>query len=204
MDIRHLLISTTTLLLCAGCTGHKSMYQGMFYAEHTHVGAQVKISPQTDAKPIDVNLGYDRGLVAVVPRTAAGENAGSVISKTDLEIVFLSDSKIKNVFATGVAAKNLARDGSNVSALFSQCFDETNTLKGKKLAALEKLSKYRDKEDKDSLDKLEKLHKIVFPTRSIYPWTTRDEILRSLSDRVEGICDSNTDVKLLDEYSTKL
>lgn len=180
------------------------MYQGMLYAEHTHVGAQVKLSPQADAKPIDVNFGYDRGFVAVVPRTAPGENAGSVISKTDLEIVFLTDSKIKNVFATGVAAKNLARDGSNVSALFSQCLDETDTLKKKKLTANDKLAEYKNKDDKGSLDKLKKLHKAVFPNRSIYPWTTRDEMIRSLSDRIVGICDSETDSKLLDEYSTQL
>lgn len=204
MVTRDLVICTTTLLLCAGCTSHKSMYQGMLYAEHTHVGAQVKISPQADAKPIDVNLGYDRGFVAVVPRTAPGENAGSVISKTDLEIVFLTDSKIKNVFATGIAAKNLARDGSNVSALFNQCLDETASLKDKKVAARAKLAEYKSKEDKDSLDKLTTLHKAVFPNRSIYPWTTKDEMFRSLSDRIEGICDSDTDSKLLDEYSKTL
>src|SRR5574337_633021 len=78
-----------------------SSYQGMFYAEHTHVGAQIKVSPETDNKPLDVNIGYDRGLLAVVPRTDSGKPAGSVISKTDLDIVCATNSVIKNVFATG-------------------------------------------------------------------------------------------------------
>lgn len=143
MPALRLFISIVICLLCTGCS--YTGYEGMFFAEHTHVGLQAKISPQADAKPIDVNLGYDRGIVAVVPRTAPGVNAGSVISKTDLEIVFMYDSTIKNVFATGVAAKNLARDGENVAALFGQCLDDTASLAAKKKAAREKLDPYKAK-----------------------------------------------------------
>lgn len=81
----------------------------------------------------------------MVPRTAPGENAGSAISKTDLDIRFAYESRIKNVFATGVAAKNLARDGANVAALFGQCVDESQGLKDKKAKAKAKLSEYSRK-----------------------------------------------------------
>jgi hypothetical protein len=127
MSLIHLL-PYFALVSLAGC----STYQGMFFAEHTHVGAQIEISPEANAKPLNVNIGYDRGVAAIVPRTASGENAGSVISKTDLDIVFATNSTIRNVFATGVAAKNLARSGANVAALFDQCYDETDDLLEKK------------------------------------------------------------------------
>lgn len=194
------IVLMTVLVLSAGC----KPYQGMIYAEHTHVGTQIKIAPQADAKPLDINLGYDRGLIAVVPRTAPGENAGSVISKTDLEIRFLSDSKVKNVFATGVAAKNLARDGANVAALFSQCLDETSDLKSKKAAAKAKLSEYSSKGDKDSIEKLQKLYKTAFPRRDIHVWTTKADMLRALGDRLAAICDSQSDLELVLEYEIKL
>lgn len=187
------------LALSAGCT-----YQGMIYAEHTHVGTQIKIAPQADAKPLDINLGYDRGVIAVVPRTAPGENAGSVISKTDLEIVFLTDSKIKNVFATGVAAKNLARDGANVAALFGQCLDETDSLKGKKTKARVKLSEYAKKDDDVSKKKLEGLYRIAFPKRGIHVSTTKADMLRALADRLAGICDSQSDAELVEKYESEL
>jgi len=188
------------LVFSAGCNN----YQGMIYAEHTHVGAQIKVAPQADAKPIDINLGYDRGLIAVVPRTAPGENAGSVISKTDLEIRFASDSRVKNVFATGVAAKNLARDGVNVAALFGQCLDETDTLKDKKTKAKEKLFEYAKKDDEASMKKLKGLYRIALPRRGIHDWTTRGEMLGALADRLAAICDSQSDLELVGKYESEL
>ncbi|NOU08493.1 MAG: hypothetical protein HOO98_00525 [Nitrospira sp.] len=199
MSTPRLFISIVACLLCAGCS-----YKGMFFAEHTHVGLQAKISPQADAKPIDVNLGYDRGIVAVVPRTAPGENAGSVISKTDLEVVFMTDSKIKNVFATGVAAKNLARDGANVAALFGQCLDDTAALAAEKKTAREKLEPYKDTVDADSKEKIQKLYKTIFPNRTVHSWTTQNEMFRALSNRINSICDSANDIKSLGEYIKKL
>lgn len=197
MPAPRLFLSIVMCLSCTGCS-----YKGMFFAEHTHVGLQAKISPQADAKPIDVNLGYDRGIVAVVPRTAPGENAGSVISKTDLEVVFMTDSKIKNVFATGVAAKNLARDGANVAALFGQCYDETDDLTKKKKAALAKLEPYR--QPSADKDKVKNLYTSVFPHRTIHLSTTTNEMIRALTDRVNSICDSKADLELFDKYNNAL
>lgn len=187
------------LALSAGCT-----YQGMIYAEHTHVGTQIKIAPQADAKPLDINLGYDRGIIAVVPRTAPGQNAGSAISKTDLDIRFAYESRIKNVFATGVAAKNLTRNAANVAALFGQCLDETDSLKDKKTKAKAKLSEYAKKDDDASRKKLEGLYRIVFPRREIHVWTTKADMLRALGDRLVGICDSQNDVDLMGKYESEL
>lgn len=199
MPAPRLLTSIVMCLFCAGCS-----YKGMFFAEHTHVGLQAKISPQADAKPIDINLGYDRGIVAVVPRTAPGENAGSVISKTDLEVVFMTDSKIKNVFATGVAAKNLARDGANVAALFGQCLDETEALSAKKKAAREKLAAHKQKNDEASKTQVQKFYQTVFLKRAVHYTTTKDEMIRALTDRVDSICDSKSDLELLEKYNNML
>lgn len=199
MPASRLFMSIVMCVFCASCS-----YKGMFFAEHTHVGAQVKISPQADAKPVDINLGYDRGIVAVVPRTAPGENAGSVISKTDLEIVFMTDSRIKNVFATGVAAKNLARDGANVAALFGQCLDDTDVLAAKKKAAREKLVIHKQKTDDASKAKVQEFYQTAFPTRTVRITTTKDEMIRALADRVDSICDSKADLELLDKYNNTL
>lgn len=194
------IVLMIVLVLSAGC----NRYEGMIYAEHTHVGTQIKIAPQAEARPLDINLGYDRGLIAVVPRTAPGENAGSVISKTDLEIRFASDSKVRNVFATGVAAKNLARDEANVAALFSQCLDETDTLKDKKTKAKAKLFEYAKKDDDASAKKLEGLYRAAFPRRDIHVWTTKADLLWALADRLAGMCDSQSDVELVGKYENEL
>lgn len=175
-------------LALAGC----STYEGMFFVEHTHLGVQVKVSPETDAKPVDVNIGYDRGLLAVVPRTGAGENAGSVISKTDLDIVFTTNSTIKNVFATGKAAKNISREGKNVAALFGQCYDETVALKTRKQNALSRLERSRN-----NTEKIEQMYKRVFPKRTVHWTTTQDEMVRELIARINAICDSEHDDAML-------
>jgi len=175
-----------------------SSYQGMFYAEHTHVGAQIKISPQTDNKPLEVNIGYDRGLFAVVPRTEAGRDAGSVISKTDLDIVFTTNSVIKNVFATGRAAKNISKEGERVAALLGQCLEDVADLKTRKANALSKLDKI-----KANNDKLKGLYQKVFPTRTYFPlMTTQDEMYRALHAHIGAICYSEDDDHTLTLYES--
>lgn len=172
-----------------------SSYQGMFYAEHTHVGAQIKISPQTDNKPLDVNIGYDRGLLAVVPRTEYEGDAVSVISKTDLEIVFTTNSVIKNVFATGRAANNITRKGERVAALFGQCFEESPDFTKRKKNALAKLQTIQD-----SKDKVEGLYKNVFTAKTVTLLTTKDEMYKSLANRITIICDPKQDDDIMKLY----
>lgn len=186
----HILRIVLALPPLTGCA-----YEGMFFAEHAHLGAQIKVAPKTDARPIDVNIGYDRGLLAVVPRTAPGENAGSVISKTDLDIVLTTNSTIQNVFATGKAAKNISREGKNVAALFGQCFDETPGLKKRKDAAFSKLKKNRGNEQKIKI-----LYQAVFPKRTVHWTTTQDEMFRELIARISAICDSEHDDEMLKLY----
>ena len=88
------------LPLLMGC----AKYHGVLFAEHTHFGAQIKLSP-TDDKPVDVNMGYDRGIFTVVPRTTQGAEASSVLSKTDLKVSFKEQGEVNNVFAAGDAAR---------------------------------------------------------------------------------------------------
>jgi len=104
----------TCFFAFSGC----APYPGVFFSEHTHFGIQVKVNPKEN-KPLDVNLGYDRGVFTVVPRTAKDRDASSLISKTDLCVRLIESSVIRNVYASGNAAKQITTDASRVSALFN-------------------------------------------------------------------------------------
>jgi len=111
-------------------------YPGLYYAEHTHFGLEVKANPK-ETKAVDINLGYDRGVFAVAPRTKRPDgDAASVLSKTDLCIKFLESSVIRNVYASGKAATIMtgSSDGTatntpatRVKALFG--VDDVNAVK---------------------------------------------------------------------------
>lgn len=101
------------ILLLSACTP----YPGLYYAEHTHFGLQVKVNPKEN-KPLDVNMGYDRGNFAVVPRTKKGHDgdAASVLSKTDLCVKFLESSVIRNVYASGKAANTITGETTKATS----------------------------------------------------------------------------------------
>jgi transcription elongation factor len=113
MQFQFTVLMAALSLASLGC----ARYPGMFYTEHTHFGLQVKVNPREN-KPVDVNMGYDRGTFAVVPRTTQGADTSSVISKTDLCVRFVESSVVRNVFASGNAAKQITADGERVKALF--------------------------------------------------------------------------------------
>ena len=167
-----------------------SRYPGLFFTEHTHVGAQIKLSP-TENKPLNVNIGYDRGLLAVVPRTESGKNAASVISKTDLEIVLATNSLAKNVFATGAAARNITYVPERIEALFGIC-RASATIDDRKDKAREKL-----KTIKGDAEKLGSLYKKVYPKGKA---DKKDVQYEELSARLSGICDPERDLKVLSMY----
>lgn len=102
------------IIALSGC----ATYPGIFYAEHTQFGLQVKVNPREN-KPVDINMGYDRGTFTVVPRMAKGQDAASVISKNDLCVKFHESSVIRSVYASGEAAKNIAKDPARMTALVS-------------------------------------------------------------------------------------
>ncbi len=112
-----LLTLRLTVLVVAGLLVGCSNYHGVFFAEHTHFGAQIKVNP-TENKPVDVNMGYDRGIFTVVPRTKKGEEASSVLSKTDIYVKWTERGEVGSVFATGQAAKDIAGDRAKEEALF--------------------------------------------------------------------------------------
>lgn len=58
-------------------------YPGAIYTEYTHLGLGVRSSPES-ASPVDVNFGYERGVLAIVPKRADGKDATSLISRTDI------------------------------------------------------------------------------------------------------------------------
>lgn len=175
----------------AGC----SSYPGLFFTEHTHVGAQIKLTNTgADTRPLKVNIGYDRGLLAVVPRTKSGENAGSVISKTDLDIVLATNSIVKNVFATGVAAKNITSDPERVEALFGKCRASATMMEDRRSKAYEKLKAF-----KDDKTKLKTLFKRVFPKRKV-PLSflrTASYYYEQLHARLADMCDLQRDLDVL-------
>ena len=114
------LAVTVLMPLCAVIFSACARYPGMFYTEHTQFGLQVKVNPREN-KPVDVNMGYDRGIFTIVPRTGKGKDASSVISKTDLCVRLVDSSVIRNVFASGEAANNITEDkekGARIEALF--------------------------------------------------------------------------------------
>ena len=174
----------------AGC----SSYPGLFFTEHTHVGAQIKLTNTgADTRPLKVNIGYDRGLLAVVPRTESGGNAGSVISKTNLDIVLATNSIVKNVFATGVAAKRITSEPERVEALFGICH-ASDTMEDRKSKAYEKLKAMKDDETK-----LKSLYEKVFPKRK----ATQERAAyyyEKLRARLADICDPERDLAVLKMY----
>ncbi len=176
-----------------------SPYEGMLFVEHTHVGADITLDPTDGPKPVKVDVGYDRGLTALVPRTQSGGPAGSVISKTDLDISFTGGSTTKNVFVSGKAAKNISREGRRVATLFGECVGESTELSRKKDAVLNKLDAY-----KDNSARLKELHEKAFPKVSALSrvFLSNEAMYKELRAFVKGICDQNRESKLTEIASS--
>lgn len=157
-------------------------YKGLSFVEHTHVGAQIKLDT-TNVKPVDVNFGYDRGLVAFVPRLGLEQDAASIISKTDLDIAFATSTTMRNVFATGKAATNLTKAGDRVATFFGECIGVSDTLATQKQTAIKKLTDAQKVKGNS-----EKLYQEIFPTRSTF---MKDEsaMFKELNSFVSGVCD---------------
>ena len=69
------------ILLTIGC-----QYRGAIYSQYQQVGIGIRSSPET-ASPVRVNFGYDRGVIAFVPKLEEGSlkgEAGSLISKNSV------------------------------------------------------------------------------------------------------------------------
>lgn len=103
------------LIICAANLTGCATYPGLFYTEHAQFGLQVKVNPREN-KPVDVNMGYDRGTFAVVPRAGKGQEAVSVISKNDICVRFAESTAVRNLYASGEAAKRIALKTDSMKA----------------------------------------------------------------------------------------
>ncbi len=94
-------------VLCLGGCG----YRGAVYSQYTQMGLQVKTSGET-ASPVDVNFGYDRGAMAIVPKRETGTwegEAGSIIARNNMDVQLLPRTgeevfKVDEAFISGSAA----------------------------------------------------------------------------------------------------
>lgn len=102
------------ILTLSGC-----IKGNMFFAEHTHFGLQAKVNP-TENKPVDINMGYDRGIFTLVPKknVSGTPEAASVVSKTGLCVRFVSKGVVKSVYASGAAANMITGKSKSAEALF--------------------------------------------------------------------------------------
>ena len=118
------MVALLVLIPLTGCT-----YKGLFFTEHTHFGLQMKVNP-AENKPVDVNMGYDRGIFTLVPKveksvekdgkTILITDAASVISKSNVCVRFASRGIVNNLYASGDAADELSNDPKRVKALFDE------------------------------------------------------------------------------------
>ncbi len=79
--LRGSILILAMAVIFSGCA-----YQGAVYSEYTHYGLGVR-SAVEEASPVNVELGYGRGVYALVPKREAGPSQGeaaSLISKNDL------------------------------------------------------------------------------------------------------------------------
>lgn len=109
-------------LLLAGCAGGdwgKSRSRYLVYMQNSVVGIDASATPQTGGK---FTLGYDRQTDTIVPKRTDkkgetdGEDAMSVISKTQVKVGFLEMNEIHESFATGDAAVAIASDPNKVKS----------------------------------------------------------------------------------------
>jgi len=86
-------------LALAGCAGNH-----LYFGTGTSVGLDVSGTTQV---PDHVSFAYRRSEIALVPERPDG-SSHSVLGGIDSDVAFFGDLKIKQVFATGEAAKNVA------------------------------------------------------------------------------------------------
>lgn len=103
-----ILILGLGVSLLAGCA-----YRGAVYAEYTHYGLGVRSSVEA-AAPIDVELGYGRGVFSLVPKRTGTSAPGEAVSMIGLnQIASVADPgaitrvpllKVNTAFISGSAA----------------------------------------------------------------------------------------------------
>lgn len=194
------IIRGSLLFLIAFLSG--CSYPGLFFTEHQHVGVQLRISPE-ETKPVDVNLGYDRGLFAMVPRLEKGKDAASILAKSDFNITYRSNTIIRNVFASGRAANILTdnSEGKGQSKLEALFDPEFACLQGsiheRVVAATTKLEEVYQAGD---IEKIRLLYKDVFE-KDPQPSASDESVFFELDTRLSDLCENRpSDAKILELY----
>lgn len=116
----NVLLGTVFICLFAGC----STPSHLVFHQCTSVGADAAANADTGA--VHVSFGYDRQTNTLIPKTKTVNDSGgdeneamSVVSASEVKIKWLGLHEVTEQFATGVAARNLARDPRAIGQVLS-------------------------------------------------------------------------------------
>jgi hypothetical protein len=110
-------------LICAGLLSGCSTPSHLVYLQSTSIGADAALN--TDTGQTHVSFGYDRQTSTLIPKTTTKNEDGSteeveamsVVSASEVKIKWLGLHQVTEQFATGKAARNLARDPNAVGQI---------------------------------------------------------------------------------------
>ena len=111
-------------LLCAGLFAGCATPSHLVFHQSTSIGADV--AANTDTGHVHASFGYDRQTSTLIPKTKTVNDSGepeqeamSVISASEVKIKWLGLHEVTEQFATGAAARNLARDPKAIGQVLS-------------------------------------------------------------------------------------
>jgi hypothetical protein len=114
------LLSLVLASLLGGCATPSHLV----FHQSTSVGADA--AANTDTGQVHVALGYDRQTNTLIPKTrTVNDNGGeeneamSVVSASEIKIKWLGLHEVTEQFATGTAARNLAKDPKALGQVLS-------------------------------------------------------------------------------------
>ena len=113
------------MALLATCVlGGCSTPSHLVFHQCTSVG--VDVAANTDSGHVHVSFGYDRQTNTLIPKTTTVNDSGgteheamSAVSASEVKIKWLGLHEVTEQFATGVAARNLARDPRAIGQVLS-------------------------------------------------------------------------------------
>jgi hypothetical protein len=104
----------------------------LVFHQSTSIGADA--ATNTETGQVHVSFGYDRQTNTLIPKTTTLNDPGgvekeamSVISASEVRIKWLGLHEVTEQFATGVAARNLARDPNAIGQVLSLSVPGTPT-----------------------------------------------------------------------------
>lgn len=129
---RPALLGIVCACLSAGC----STPSHLVFHQSTSVGADV--AANADTGHVHVSFGYDRQTNTLIPKTSTVNDYGepeheamSVVSASEVRIKWLGLHEVTEQFATGAAARNLARDPRAIGQVLSLSVPTANPKPGR-------------------------------------------------------------------------